>query len=69
MFDIRKTPNGVQNLFQIVVKGAEVLLWIHEIIVYRKKIMPHPLFLLPENKKHCKIKRILHHYFSQLTLH
>ena len=32
-----------------------------------KKIMPHLTFLLPENKKDCKIKRIPRHYVSELT--
>ena len=45
-----------------------MILWINCMIGYRKKIMPHLPFLLPENKKDCKIKHIPRNNFSQWTL-
>ena len=68
IYHIRKQQNWVQNFFQVEVNGTASILRKNLIIGYRKKIMPHLPFLLSENKKDCKIKRILPQQFSRLTL-
>ena len=40
-----------RNLFEVKVNGTALILRVDLMIGYRKKIMPHFPFLLPENKK------------------
>ena len=67
-YHIRRTSNEVQNSFQVEVSGTALILRKNLIIGYRKKIMPLLSFLMPENKKDCKIKRTPRHHVSQVTL-